>query len=61
VHRRRSLLTAANGSTQIAYHGSSQAVEISRAIVVQPAATRQSAPRAVRHSANASTAAKAAM
>ena len=44
-------LTAASGSTQIAYHGNSHAVETSSAIVLQPAATRQSAPRAVRHSA----------
>ena len=39
AHRRRSPLTAASGSTQIAYHGSSQAVESSNAIVAQPAAT----------------------
>jgi hypothetical protein len=61
AHRRRSPLTAASGSTQIAYHGNSHAVHSSSAIVLQPAATRQSAPRAVRHSASASTARKPAM
>jgi hypothetical protein len=58
---RRSPLTAASGSTQVAYQGKSQAVESNSASVVQPAATRQSAPRAVRHSAKASTAANAPM
>jgi len=60
AHRRRSPLTAASGSTQIAYQGNSHAVASSSAIVLQPAATRQSAPRAVRHSANASTTTNAA-
>ena len=49
--RRRSPQTAASGSGHTAYQGSSQAVETSSATVAQPAATRQSAPRAVRHSA----------
>jgi hypothetical protein len=55
ARRRRSALTAASGSSQIAYHGSSQAVDSSSASIDQPAATRQSAPRAVRHSAVANT------
>jgi len=59
ARRRRSPLTAASGSGQIAYHGSSQAVDISSASVLQPAAARQSAPRAVRHSAYAITIANA--
>jgi hypothetical protein len=58
---RRSPLTAASGSSQVAYQGNSHAVESSNASVVHPAAMRQSAPRAVRHSAKASTAANAAM
>jgi hypothetical protein len=58
ARRRRSPLTAASGSGQIAYHGSTQAVDASSASVLQPAATRQSVPRAVRHSAPASTAKK---
>ncbi len=61
ARRRRSLLTAASGSTQIAYHGNSHAVDTSSAIVLQPAATRQSAPRAVRHSAYTSTTMNAPM
>ncbi len=48
-------MTAANGSGQIAYQGSSQAVDSSSASVLQPAATRQSAPRRVRHRAYART------
>jgi hypothetical protein len=55
VRRRRSPLTAASGSGQIAYQGNSQAVDRSSASVVQPAATRQSAPRRVRHRAYMST------
>jgi len=51
--------TAASGSAHSAYQGKSQAVEHKSASVAQPAAARQSAPRAVRHSANAHTAAKA--
>jgi hypothetical protein len=43
------LQTAANGSGHTAYHGKSQAVQHTNAIVLQPAAARQSAPRAVRH------------
>jgi hypothetical protein len=58
ARRRRSPLTAASGSSQIAYHGNSQAVESSSAAIVQPAATRQSAPLAVRHRAKASTSKK---
>jgi hypothetical protein len=58
--RRRSPLTAASGSTQIAYHGSSHAVDTTSAIVLQPAATRQSAPRAVRHRAYTTIARNAA-
>ncbi len=61
ARRRRSPLTAARGSAQVTYHGKSHAVESSSASVVHPAATRQSAPRAVRHSAKASTAAKTPM
>jgi hypothetical protein len=60
VRRRRSPLTAASGSTHTAYQGSSHAVAHNSAIVLQPAATRQSAPRTVRHSAYASTATNAA-
>jgi hypothetical protein len=56
AHRRRSPLTAVSGSTQIAYHGNSHAVDTSSAIVLQPAATRQSPPRAVRHSEYTTTA-----
>jgi hypothetical protein len=51
ARRRRSPLTAASGSGQIAYHGNSHAVASSSASVVHPAATRQSAPRSVRHRA----------
>jgi hypothetical protein len=61
ARRRRLPLTAASGSSQVAYHGNSHAVESSSASVVQPAAMRQSAPRAVRHRAKASTATNAAM
>jgi len=61
VRRRRSPLTAARGSAQITYQGSSHAVDSSSASVVHPAATRQSLPRAVRHSAPASTATNAPM
>jgi hypothetical protein len=56
ARRRRSPLTAASGSAQITYQGNSHAVASSRASIAQPAATRQSPPRAVRHSAHASTA-----
>jgi hypothetical protein len=55
ARRRRSPLTAASGSGQIAYHGNSQAVQSSSASVVHPAATRQSAPRRVRHRAYTNT------
>jgi hypothetical protein len=55
ARRRRSPLTAASGSSQIAYHGNSQAVDSSSASVLHPAATRQSAPRRVRHSAYTKT------
>jgi len=55
ARRRRSPLTAASGSGQIAYQGNSQAVDRSSASVVHPAATRQSAPRRVRHRAYMST------
>ena len=48
-HSRRSPPRAASGSSQIAYHGSSQAVDTSSASVAQPAITRQSEPRSVRH------------
>ncbi len=61
ARRRRSPLTAASGSSQVAYQGNSQAVESSSASVVHPAAMRQSAPRVVRHSAKASTATNAIM
>jgi hypothetical protein len=57
ARRRRLALRAASGSGQIAYHGSSHAVERSSASVAQPACVRQSAPRAVSHSVSASTAA----
>jgi hypothetical protein len=60
ARRRRSPQTAASGSGQIAYHGKSQAVEASSASVLQPAATRQSVPRAVRHRAYSSTTRKPA-
>jgi hypothetical protein len=59
--RRRLPLTAARGSAQVAYHGNSQAVESSTASVVHPAATRQSAPRAVRHKAAANATTRAPM
>ncbi len=55
TRRRRLPLTAASGSAQITYHGNSHAVERSSARVLQPAATRQSAPRAVRRRANSRT------
>ena len=55
ARRRRSPLTAASGSGQIAYQGKSQAVDSSSASVAHPAATRQSAPRQVRHRAYART------
>jgi hypothetical protein len=61
ARRRRSPLTAASGSGQIAYQGNSQAVERSSASVVHPAATRQSAQRMVRHSAYAKTTTNPAM
>jgi len=61
ARRRRLPLTVASGSSQIAYHGKSQAVESSSASVVQPAATIQLAPRAARHRAPASTTTKPAM
>jgi hypothetical protein len=51
MRRRRLPLTAARGSGQVAYQGNSHAVESNSASVVHPAATRQSVPRAVRHSA----------
>jgi hypothetical protein len=57
---RRLPLTAASGSSQIAYQGRSHAVDSSSASVLHPAARIQSAPRAVRHSAYASTTAKPA-
>src|SRR5438552_9732862 len=60
ARRRRSPLTAASGSAQITYHGSSHAVQTSSASVAQPSITRQSAPRAVRHRATATAHAKAA-
>jgi hypothetical protein len=60
ARRRRSPLTAASGSAQITYQGKSQAVQSSSAKVLHPAATRQSAPRRVRHRAYASTTANAA-
>jgi hypothetical protein len=60
MRRRRSPLTAASGSGQVAYHGRSHAVESNSASVVQPAAMRQSVPRAVRHSAKASATRKPA-
>ena len=47
ARRRRLALSAASGSAQIAYHGSSHAVEQSSASVAHPACVRQSAPRAV--------------
>jgi hypothetical protein len=61
ARRRRSPLTAANGSGQIAYHGNSHAVASSSASVVHPAATRQSAPRSVRQRAYRKTTTKPAM
>ena len=61
ARRRRSPLTAASGSGQIAYHGNSHAVASSSASVVQPAATRQSAPRSVRQRAYKKIATKPAM
>ena len=61
ARRRRSPLTAASGSGQIAYHGNSHAVASSNASVVHPAATRQSAPRSVRQRAYNKTTTKAAM
>jgi hypothetical protein len=61
ARRRRSPLTAASGSGQIAYHGNSQAVDSSSASVVHPAATRQSAPRSVRHRAYTKTTTNPAM
>ena len=61
ARRRRSPLTAASGSGQIAYHGNSHAVASSSASVVHPAATRQSAPRRVRQRAYRKTATKPAM
>jgi hypothetical protein len=68
ARRRRSPLTAASGSGQIAYHGNSHAVDTSSASVLQPAATRQSAVPTppfrrgapVRHRAYASSARKPA-
>jgi hypothetical protein len=51
ARRRRLSASAASGSAHIAYQGSSHAVDASRASVAQPAIARQSAPRAVRHSA----------
>jgi hypothetical protein len=51
---------AASGSGQIAYQGSNQAVDASSASVLQPAATRQLPPRAVRHSESTSTTRKPA-
>ena len=56
---RQSPPRAASGNSQIAYHGRSHAVEIRSASIAQPAATLQSAPRAVRHSAITSTTEKA--
>jgi hypothetical protein len=60
-------LTAASGSSQIAYQGNSQAVDTSSASVVHPAATIQLAPTTpsrrgapVRHSAQQSTTTKPA-
>ena len=61
ARRRRLPLTAARGSAQVAYHGNSHAVESSTASVIHPAATRQSAPRAVRHNATTNTATRAPM
>ncbi len=52
---------AASGSAQIAYQGSSQAVQSSSAIVAQPAIVRQSAPFQAPHRVNASAARKAAV
>jgi len=60
AHSRRSPPRAASGSSQIAYHGSSQAVDTSSASIAQPAITRQSAPRRVRHSVTDSTTQKPA-
>jgi hypothetical protein len=61
ARRRRSPLTAASGSSQIAYQGKSQAVDKSSASVAHPAATRQSAPRRVRHKAYRRTTTNPAM